>query len=153
MPVSCCAIGCENRKNPRSSKEDTDQNKVAFYRIPADPNTRRLWLAAINRKDFHPSQYTRLCSKHFISGKWNILILILHLFLVHTLNLNYIIILHNWNNIYIRGTQQHFFLKWPKCIEMTKLLFFINLKYKKITFKIENPVLICQAAHFVRAGS
>lgn len=69
MVESCCAPNC---KNTRRRKKDRQENEdiIQFYRIPADPDKRRQWLAAIGRKDFNATQYTRLCSKHFISGKF-----------------------------------------------------------------------------------
>ncbi|XP_070410399.1 uncharacterized protein [Nothobranchius furzeri] len=61
MVISCCAVGCSNRQGYKAN--------VAFYRIPADEDKRRLWLAAINRKEWQPSKYTRICSEHFLQGQ------------------------------------------------------------------------------------
>ncbi|XP_076312763.1 uncharacterized protein LOC143226115 isoform X4 [Tachypleus tridentatus] len=32
-----------------------------------DPDRRRRWIAAVNRKNWTPTEHTRLCSKHFVS--------------------------------------------------------------------------------------
>ncbi|XP_041129111.1 THAP domain-containing protein 1-like [Polyodon spathula] len=73
MPDVCCAVGCTNRRGK--------QFRVSFYRIPAEPDRRAKWISAINRvaktdsrnpkskTDWTPTQYTRLCSEHFIKGK------------------------------------------------------------------------------------
>ena len=64
MVRSCSAVGCANR--------DTKENRargIRFYRIPVNLEKRRLWLAAIGRKDFDPSPDAAICSVHFIGGK------------------------------------------------------------------------------------
>lgn len=71
MPVSCCATGCENRKLKKNDSVSSEGN-ISFYRFPADKDRKNLWITAVNRKDFHPTEYTRLCSQHFISGKSDI---------------------------------------------------------------------------------
>ena len=71
MPVSCCANGCENRKQKKDDTVCTGES-ISFYRFPVDKDRRRLWIAAVDRKEFHPTEYTRLCSQHFISGKFYI---------------------------------------------------------------------------------
>jgi len=60
MPKSCCAVDC---KLPY-----TKDCGVSFHRFPADPDRRRRWIAALNRKDWEPNEYTWLCGRHFISG-------------------------------------------------------------------------------------
>uniref|UniRef100_A0A8D0CPL0 THAP-type domain-containing protein n=1 Tax=Sander lucioperca TaxID=283035 RepID=A0A8D0CPL0_SANLU len=69
MPDSCCAIGCTNHRGEKPG--------LCFYRIPSDkenPERRQLWIQAIRRATvsgngtWQPSQYTRLCSDHFIKG-------------------------------------------------------------------------------------
>ena len=62
---SCCAPGCKNRRG----KDGCEQ--VKFYRIPKDEDSRRIWLARINRADLRPAHvtdHTRLCSQHFVPG-------------------------------------------------------------------------------------
>ena len=61
MPLSCCAFGCANRYFSGTKKH--------FFRIPASEDQRMKWIAAINRKNWTPTEGTRLCSDHFTSGK------------------------------------------------------------------------------------
>ncbi len=72
MVLTCCIVGCHNRGT---------RDKVSFFRIPSTPGTndtaeavsliaerRQRWISKINRKDWLPSKYSRVCSEHFISG-------------------------------------------------------------------------------------
>ena len=61
MSLSCCAFGCANRYFSGTKKH--------FFRIPASEDQRMKWIAAINRKNWTPTEGTRLCSDHFTSGK------------------------------------------------------------------------------------
>ena len=61
MLLSCCAIGCTNRHFPGTEKH--------FFHIPTNEDQRIKWIAAINRKNWTPTEGTRLCSDHFTSGK------------------------------------------------------------------------------------
>ena len=56
----CCAHGCSNnrKRNP----------KLQFYRIPGDLSRRKAWLKRIRRKNFTPTENTRICSEHFVGG-------------------------------------------------------------------------------------
>ena len=68
----CAVIGCGKRS-------DRDK-EISFFRIPAEithqgektqefsEKRRRLWLARIHRGDFKPSNHTRICSVHFVTG-------------------------------------------------------------------------------------
>ncbi|KAK7102524.1 hypothetical protein V1264_020729 [Littorina saxatilis] len=75
MPNVCCVTGCFNRSNKDS--------QYTFHRIPTVDSARsisfqnltekrrRAWLAKINRKTINDKTvkpWTRLCSKHFVSG-------------------------------------------------------------------------------------
>ncbi|XP_064458996.1 uncharacterized protein LOC135369296 [Ornithodoros turicata] len=40
-----------------------------LHRFPADPDLKRQWLSAVNRKDFVPSPSSRVCSEHFVDGR------------------------------------------------------------------------------------
>ena len=60
MVKSCCAVGC--------TKRSVKGCGVSFYRFPADVSRRNSWITAINRKNWQPSEYSWLCSSHFISG-------------------------------------------------------------------------------------
>lgn len=61
MVKSCCAVGCANRLTKGSA--------LSFYRFPTDSDRRSRWIAAINRKDWCPTEYSYVCSAHFVSGK------------------------------------------------------------------------------------
>ena len=60
---SCCTVGCHNKYAKGSG--------VQFYRIPKDPDRRARWIATISRKDWTPSEFTWLCSEHFVSKSKN----------------------------------------------------------------------------------
>ena len=64
MVRSCSAVVCVNR----DTKENRDKG-IKFYRIPLNPQKRRLWLAAIGRKDFDPPPDAAICSVHFVGGE------------------------------------------------------------------------------------
>ena len=75
----CCTFGCSNKEG---------RDDVSFYRFPLQTrkrkggpegaqNRRILWVNAVKRaavnstsKAWEPSQHDRLCSAHFISGKF-----------------------------------------------------------------------------------
>ncbi|XP_049514486.1 putative surface protein SACOL0050 [Dermacentor silvarum] len=40
-----------------------------LHRFPASPDLRRQWIAAVNRKDFTVSSWSRVCSRHFVGGR------------------------------------------------------------------------------------
>ena len=61
MVKSCCAIGCSNRSIKDSA--------VSFYRFPSNEGRRALWISAVKRKNWQPSDYSWLCSVHFVGGK------------------------------------------------------------------------------------
>uniref|UniRef100_A0A1A8PLH0 Si:dkey-56d12.4 n=3 Tax=Nothobranchius TaxID=28779 RepID=A0A1A8PLH0_9TELE len=59
--MACCvATGCSNRSNRKD---------LSFYRFPKDLERRTLWISAVNRGQWEPTEYSRLCSQHFISGE------------------------------------------------------------------------------------
>jgi len=60
MGKSCCAVGCTNRFSKGGG--------ISFYRFPTEPERRERWIAAVNRKDWAPTNYTWICSQHFVSG-------------------------------------------------------------------------------------
>lgn len=59
--VKSCAVGCTNRKIKGST--------LSFYRFPADSDRRSRWISAISRKDWHPTEYSYVCSAHFVGGQ------------------------------------------------------------------------------------
>ena len=60
MVKSCCAVGCANRYSKGCG--------LKFYRFPTDPERRMKWVAAVDRKNWTPNEYSWLCSAHFIGG-------------------------------------------------------------------------------------
>ena len=60
MPKNCYAFGCCNVYKKGCG--------LQFYRFPVDPDRRRRWIAAVDRKDWEPTEYTWICSEHFITG-------------------------------------------------------------------------------------
>uniref|UniRef100_A0A8C2FP22 THAP domain-containing protein 1 n=1 Tax=Cyprinus carpio TaxID=7962 RepID=A0A8C2FP22_CYPCA len=60
MVISCCAVGCDNRQGKAN---------ISFYRIPFARERRQRWVAAISRKNWQPSKYSRICSDHFLQGQ------------------------------------------------------------------------------------
>ena len=66
----CCAVDCHNctyRDGPRG---------VKFFRFPRDPKIKERWIKQVNRKKLNgspwsPGSNARLCSEHFVSGKWS----------------------------------------------------------------------------------
>ena len=63
MVRSCSAFGCNNR----DTKESRGRG-LKFYCILVNVEKRRLWLSAINRKDFNPPSDAAICSDHFVGG-------------------------------------------------------------------------------------
>ena len=61
MVKSCCVVGCTNCYHRGCG--------LSFYRFPTDSCGRRKCIAAIKRKDWQPSEYSWVCSAHFVSGK------------------------------------------------------------------------------------
>ncbi|XP_064485512.1 uncharacterized protein LOC135397970 [Ornithodoros turicata] len=61
MP-QCCAFGCTMRSGTNLLSE------VKFYRFPRNPTRRLAWALAVKRENFTPTDGTRICSKHFVSG-------------------------------------------------------------------------------------
>ncbi|XP_039551068.1 THAP domain-containing protein 1-like [Pimephales promelas] len=62
MPSISCAVSCDNSKSQRYDK------KLKFYNIPKNPERRHKWISAIKRDHWTPTEHSRLCSEHFISG-------------------------------------------------------------------------------------
>ena len=60
MVKSCCAFGCANRYYKSAG--------IAFYRFPTDAERKRMWIVAVNRKDWAPSEYSWIYGEHLVSG-------------------------------------------------------------------------------------
>ncbi|XP_042903522.1 uncharacterized protein [Parasteatoda tepidariorum] len=61
MVHTCCAYGCSERFKKGSG--------LGFFRFPLQKSRRIQWTLAVRRKDFIPNRSTRICGKHFITGK------------------------------------------------------------------------------------
>ena len=65
MVKSCCAYGCTNRAVSKGESEDA----VSFYRFPKGPEERRRrWILAVKRENWQPTEHSRICSVHFVTG-------------------------------------------------------------------------------------
>ena len=65
MPVSCAVVGCTLRCCAR-----TRLLGINFYSIPSENiHKRRQWLTAINRKNWKPTKWQKVCGRHFVCGK------------------------------------------------------------------------------------
>ena len=60
MVKSCCAPGCRNRC--------TSDSSLKFHRFPVNKERRALWIAAVRREQWKPTEHSVLCSAHFASG-------------------------------------------------------------------------------------
>ena len=61
MPQTCVLVNCKNRYSKDSDK--------SFYHFLVDPNQWVKWVAAVNRKNRSPTEYSHVCSDHFITSK------------------------------------------------------------------------------------
>ena len=59
MPLYCAAFGCKNKQI---------KNGPSFHRFPKDEGRRKKWEAAVRREGWHPTEYTRICGDHFVTG-------------------------------------------------------------------------------------
>jgi len=60
MVNKCAAFGCKS-----GYKSHETDSSVTFHRFPNDPELREKWRRANPRKDFVPTEHSRLCSLHF----------------------------------------------------------------------------------------
>lgn len=61
MVTSCCAIGCTFRYKKGGP--------IRMFRIPKDQKLKQLWLKAIKRDKWTPTNSSRICGQHFQTGK------------------------------------------------------------------------------------
>jgi len=67
MPNKCVAFGCKTGYDRQESGSDeVTGDKPTLHSFPKDKTLFDKWVKAISRKDFVPSQYSRVCSKHFL---------------------------------------------------------------------------------------
>ena len=60
MVKSCCAVGCHNKYKKGGG--------LQFYRFPSDPERKSKWVSAVSRENWEPTEYSWICSEHFVSG-------------------------------------------------------------------------------------
>ena len=60
MVRSCCAPGCKNCS--------TANSLIKFHRFPVDKDRRALWIAAMRRVDWQPTEHSVFFSAHFFGG-------------------------------------------------------------------------------------
>ena len=58
---TCCVPGCYN-----NTKKDRE---LSFHKFPREKVLRNVWINAIKRKDFVPTEHHCVCSQHFGGGK------------------------------------------------------------------------------------
>ena len=62
MVQTCSVPGCKSRQTRESS--------ASFHRFPADAKRRAAWLNAVGRGSWEPKICDRICSLHFVGGKY-----------------------------------------------------------------------------------
>uniref|UniRef100_A0A3B3D9H9 THAP-type domain-containing protein n=1 Tax=Oryzias melastigma TaxID=30732 RepID=A0A3B3D9H9_ORYME len=60
MPFVCAALGCNNMRSIESRSRG-----ITIHKFPSDLELQRRWEAAVGRKGFVASKFSRLCSEHF----------------------------------------------------------------------------------------
>lgn len=55
--TSCCVV-------PMCS------SRTSGHRFPKDKNLKKKWLVAIRRDNYEPTQFSRLCKKHFLPSDY-----------------------------------------------------------------------------------
>lgn len=58
MPTTCCVRGCRSRGSGGN-------NKIKYFRFPKDESRRKLWVQAIRRENFVPTNNSMVCHNHF----------------------------------------------------------------------------------------
>ncbi len=61
--VKCVAPGCKSGYD--SNRDDDKKEGISLFRFPKDPGILQMWLRAIPRDQWEPSQNSRVCSRHF----------------------------------------------------------------------------------------
>lgn len=68
----CCVPNCANQRG----KDARLGQKRSYYGFPKDGRRKNLWLQNIRRGGgWQPRSWDRVCSDHFVNGKFNIFLL------------------------------------------------------------------------------
>ncbi len=63
----CCVPGCCNA----AGKDQLLGTRRSYFKFPhGDQKRLKAWKAAIPRDQWNPSANSRICSDHFVGGKW-----------------------------------------------------------------------------------
>ena len=49
--------------------ESSGKVRSYVFRFPTNPDQRNKWISAIRRDNWSPSEYSRLCSDHFLTAE------------------------------------------------------------------------------------
>lgn len=72
--VYCAAFNCKNGSNNNQKSE----KKVSFFSFPKDEKIRKVWTEKVRRKNWKPSNSSRLCSDHFDDSCYSQNLSVLH---------------------------------------------------------------------------
>ncbi|XP_049883487.1 THAP domain-containing protein 1-like isoform X7 [Pectinophora gossypiella] len=64
--MSCAVWGCSSH----SGRKENSQQLLSFHRFPVDDNKKKEWIIRINRRNWIPNKYSRICSKHFTADSF-----------------------------------------------------------------------------------
>ena len=71
MGYKCCVFGCSSGKDSEKKKRYENQTKeeeISVFSFPdeeKEPELRRKWIRFVNRKDWSPTKFSKVCEKHF----------------------------------------------------------------------------------------
>ena len=66
MPATC--IVCKSKHQSKKIDAGHRSHQVSMFRFPADQETRKVWLKALNLTEEDVKPHTRVCSRHFMNG-------------------------------------------------------------------------------------
>lgn len=64
MVIQCVVFKCSNRQGSKAKEKD-----ASFFRFTKDRKKRLAWIRAINRDDWTPNEYSRVCFEHFVDSR------------------------------------------------------------------------------------
>ena len=68
MVNKCCVYGCD------SNYESSNVKNVAVFAFPSvekKPKLGKIWITFVNRKDWNPSKWSKICEFHFEMSCFN----------------------------------------------------------------------------------